>query len=868
MKEDRVGSALRVSLIYALLGVFWILITGRILATISTDQTELSALRTLSGWVFIFGSAVLIFFLLRREFKRFRSLEQAHEESERTLLTLMGDLPGMAYRRRADPSWSMDFVSEGCKELTGYEPSALIRNETVAYYDLIHSEDRVSLWKSIQASLEQNRPYQLVYRIKTIGDVQKWVLEQGQSVYSPEGEMICLGGFITDVTERIEAEQEVRRRAEQQEAFNAIVAASSQAADLSQLLTSILRHTLKVFKLDSGVVWVLDYTEVQGLSPPAGDELVKNIMSSAGDVKELKAIPDWKAVGEDPDLISLQAAFSEAGIHASLTIPVLSEGRYIGGLLLADEHVREWSEEEINLGTAIGSQLGSAAERLVLLGTIQEQAHLLQRILDTVREGIFTLDSERRILVANPSARSYLGLIAGVAQGEILRKLGGRRFEEFLTPRPDGLPHEIEINAKEGRVFEIYPNPVEVDSQEAGWTILVRDVTEVRQVQKRIQEQIRRGAVGQLAAGIAHDFNNIIAAIILYSEMVLGLSGLPPKGRQRMNTIIEQAHRAATLTRQILDFSRRGILEPHPMNLIPFMKEMVKLLERTLPENIRIRFNYEGDHYVVNTDPARIQQVFMNLAVNARDAMPSGGTLTFTLSLLDLGDGDQPPLHDMPVGQWVQISIADTGEGIPQEALSNIFEPFFTTKSPGEGTGLGLAQVFGIVKQHEGFIGVKSEIGVGTTFDLFLPALSITALTGIIAEEAEPKAGQMETILVVEDDDAMREALVEMLKLMNYLALCAKDGREALEIFESEPSIDLVLSDLVMPEMGGVALYGILKEKYPDVKMMVMTGYPLAEKGKDLLEQGIVAWLQKPLDSDTLARTLQKVLSQQPPIRS
>jgi two-component system cell cycle sensor histidine kinase/response regulator CckA len=371
----------------------------------------------------------------------------------------------------------------------------------------------------------------------------------------------------------------------------------------------------------------------------------------------------------------------------------------------------------------------------------------------------------------------------------------------------------------------------------------------------------RRGAVGQLAAGIAHDFNNIIAAIILYSEMVLGLSGLPPKGRQRMNTILEQAHRAATLTRQILDFSRRGILEPHPLDLIPFMKEMVKLLERTLPENIRIRFNYEDDHYVVNTDPARIQQVFMNLAVNARDAMPSGGMLTFTLSLFELKDGEQPPLHEMPSGRWVQISVADTGEGIPTADLPNIFEPFFTTKSPGEGTGLGLAQVFGIVKQHEGFIGVTSEVGVGTTFDLYLPALSIAALTGIIAEEAEPKAGEMEIILVVEDDDAMREALVEMLKLMNYEALCAKDGREALEIFESEPYIDLVLSDLVMPEMGGVALYGILKERYPDVKMVVMTGYPLAEKGKELLEQGIVAWLQKPLDSDTLARTLQRVLS-------
>jgi PAS domain S-box-containing protein len=862
MREDRVISALRVSLIYALFGVVWILITDQLIVAIGSEPLESATLQKIKWWGFIFASAVLIFFLLRREFLQFRHLESAREESERTLMTLMGDLPGMAYRRQVSPTWSMDFVSEGCKELTGYEPSALMHDETVAYFDLIQMEDRDSLWRSVEVSLEQNRPYQLVYRINTSEGVKKWVLEQGQGIYSPEGELICLGGFITDVTERIEAEQEVRRRSRQQEAFNAIVAISSRATDLSQLLKNVLQNTLNAFKLQIGIIWVLDYVEMQGFPDDAGHELVENLASMLGEGKEIVTLPNHDTHDDSSSLVAIRNIFAESAIQSSLTIPILSERRFIGGLCLADEQVREWSSEEIELGRVIGSQLGGAAERLVLLGTIQEQAHLLQRILDTVREGIFTLDSERRILVANPSARSYLTRVAGVGPGEILNQLGGRSFEEFLLPREDGLPHEIEINGKEPRVFEIYPNPVEVDSEKAGWTILVREVTEVRQVQRRVQEQIRRGAVGQLAAGIAHDFNNIVAAIILYSEMVLGLPGLPAKGRQRMNTIIDQAHRAASLTRQILDFSRRGILEPHPMDLIPFMKEMVKLLERTLPENIRIRFNYEDDHYVVNTDPARIQQVFTNLAVNARDAMPSGGALTFTMAVVNLEEGDPPPLHDMPSGQWVQISVSDTGEGIPEEDLSKVFEPFFTTKSPGEGTGLGLAQVFGIVKQHDGFIGVKSELGKGTTFDLYLPALSITALKGIIAEEEEPKAGEMETILVVEDDEAMREALVEMLKLLNYTALCAQDGREALEIFESEPSIDLVLSDLVMPEMGGVALYSILKDKYPDVKMVVMTGYPLAERGKDLLEQGIVAWLQKPLDADTLARTLQKVLSQ------
>jgi len=862
MKQHRVYSALRVSLIYALVGVAWTLIADQLFVVISNDQAELSALQTISGWGFVFVSAILIFFLLRREFKQLKNLELAREESEQTLITLMGNLPGMAYRRQVDSSWELDFVSEGCKALTGHEPSALMHDESVNFLDLIHPDDKSSLWKLVQESLDQSCPYQLVYRIRTLDDSVKWVLEQGQGVYSPEGELICLGGFVTDVTERVEAEREVRRRVGQQEAFNAIVAASSRAADLSQLLTSVLNNSLQAFGLDKGVIWILDYVEIQGVPQDPAHELVKLYQSMEGKAPVPHAEADWVSVSQDSTNAVLQKTFAELGVRSSITIPVLSEGGFIGGLCILDKSVRNWSAEAIELGEVIGNQLGSAAERLVLLGTIQEQAGLLQRILDTVREGIFTLDSERRILVANPSARTYLERIAGVGPGEILTQLGGRLFDEFLTPREDGLPHEVEINGTESRVFEVYPNPVEVDTLETGWTILLRDVTEVRQVQRRIQEQLRRGAVGQLAAGIAHDFNNIIAAIILYSEMVLGMEGLPSKGRQRMSTIIDQAHRAATLTRQILDFSRRGILEPYPMDLIPFMKEMVRLLERTLPENIRIRFNYEDDHYVVNTDPARIQQVFMNLAVNARDAMPLGGTLGFNLSILELKEGETAPLLDMPPGRWVKIGVADSGEGIAEQDLVNIFEPFFTTKPPGEGTGLGLAQVFGIVKQHEGFIGVSSQLENGTTFEIYLPALSVAALIGIIPEEAEPKAGQMETILVVEDDDAMREALVEMLKLMNYIAKCARDGREALEVFERDRDIDLVLSDLVMPEMGGVALFGILREKYPDVKMVVMTGYPLAEKGKDLLEQGIVAWLQKPLDVDTLARTLQRVLNQ------
>lgn len=860
MNKRRGNTALRVALIYALIGIAWILWSDQVLARLPLSAEELTALQTLKGWLFVFGSAILIFFLLRRELKRLQILRSEHEESERTLDSLMRNLPGIFYRSSSEGSWVLEHISGGIEELTGYEPAALLRSTKVTYADLVHQADKEQARISIEQAVEEAKPYQVIYRLIPQKGKMRWVWEQGRGVEGARGQLIGYEGFIADVTERLEAEEEARRRARQQSALNDIISASSKAKDLQDLIEAVLEHCLKIFGLQTGLIWVEDYLEFVGIPQEHVLKLLNNLQIHVIGIKKPVLVQDWEEATETVSQTALSEIFVKLKLYSSLFIPVVAEGRLIGGVSLMDGEPRRWSDEDISLAEAICSQLGSAAARLGLLETIQEQAQLLQRILDTVQEGIFTLDVDRRILVANPSARPFLKKLSGVGPGEVLKEIGGRHLEKFLVPREDGLPHEVEFTGEEEKLFEIYPNPVEVGSHEAAWTILVRDVTEVREVQRRVQEQIRRGAVGQLAAGIAHDFNNIVAAIILYSEMVLSMPELSSKGQQRVTTIIEQAHRAATLTRQILDFSRRGIMEPHPMDLVPFTKELVKLLERTLPENIQVQMDCGDDDYIVSTDPARIQQVFMNLAVNARDAMHSGGNLEFNLSMVELGEGDIALHHEMSPGEWVRINVSDTGKGIPAEDIPNLFEPFFTTKPPGEGSGLGLAQVFGIVTQHGGYIDVQSEVGEGTTFRIFLPALPVASLSGIIPEELEPIEGKRESILVVEDDQPMREALVETLKQMNYQVLSAGDGLEALQYFDQERAIDLVLSDLVMPEMGGVALHAALRERHPDVKMVVMTGYPLDEGGKDLLEQGIVAWLQKPLDGEKLGKAMRKIL--------
>ncbi|MGD2058385.1 MAG: ATP-binding protein, partial [Anaerolineales bacterium] len=362
-------------------------------------------------------------------------------------------------------------------------------------------------------------------------------------------------------------------------------------------------------------------------------------------------------------------------------------------------------------------------------------------------------------------------------------------------------------------------------------------------------------------AGIAHDFNNILGTIILYSELMTDSDTLAPKDRERLTTIIKQAQRGSTLTAQILDFSRRSVMEMHPIDLVPFLKEMEKLLSRTLPESVSLSIHVgeKGEH-IVNADPARIQQVIMNMAVNARDAMPDGGTLTFELDQIDV-DRLNSPYPGMHPGKYIALQIKDTGHGISPDDLPHIFEPFFTTKPSGKGTGLGLAQVYGIIKQHEGYIDVASKPGYGTVFDIYIPAVQLPAQATPINLKTFSELGAGEHILVVEDDEATRMALCEILESLGYQVSSACDGSAALEIIAGQNgNLDLVVSDLVMPNMGGRELYDHVSSTYPALKMVMITGYPLGSHTRELLDRDRVAWLQKPLTSEVVSKTIHDLL--------
>ncbi|MAT98259.1 MAG: hypothetical protein CL608_14035 [Anaerolineaceae bacterium] len=487
----------------------------------------------------------------------------------------------------------------------------------------------------------------------------------------------------------------------------------------------------------------------------------------------------------------------------------------------------------------------------------------LQYIIDTVPEGVLLLTADGSVLMTNPVADQFLSILApDLADGRITQ-LGERPLPQLFTSPPKGLWHEIPFKEY---IFEAIARPIESSAQHTRWVLVLRDVTQERDIRQRVQRQERLAAVGQLAAGIAHDFNNIMAVIILYTQLLARTVQMAPNARDKLSTIESQAQRATDLIQQILDFSRQSVMEQQPLDLLPFMKEIVRLLERTLPENIRIELHFSEESYLIQGDPSRIQQVLMNLALNARDAMPNGGKLTISLANMMMTAKADLLVPDMPPGSWVQIQVTDDGAGIPSEALPHVFEPFFTTKQVGQGTGLGLAQVYGIVQQHEGYIDLETEVGAGTTFSLYFPALN--ASTGEEAASASIglQQGEGQTVLLVEDDDATREALVDSLHLLNYTVLEAANGREALAILDNKANvISLVLSDVVMPEMGGIALFHAMQQQQINIPVILLTGHPLSKEFDNLKNAGLSAWLAKPPELVTLSHTLFQVLQHSTP---
>ncbi|MBD0326492.1 MAG: response regulator, partial [Pyrinomonadaceae bacterium] len=371
-------------------------------------------------------------------------------------------------------------------------------------------------------------------------------------------------------------------------------------------------------------------------------------------------------------------------------------------------------------------------------------------------------------------------------------------------------------------------------------------------------------SVGTLAGGVAHDFNNLLTVISGNTQLALARLQSEAPVRLRLVEIEKAADRAATMTRQLLAFSRRQEIERRPINLNDTINETMKLLRRVIGEDVEVSFYTATDLAPVFADPSQVEQVVMNLAINARDAMPQGGRLIVETQELAL---DRAYLRNHPLakpGRYAQISVSDTGAGMDEQTRARIFEPFFTTKAIGQGTGLGLAMVYGIVKQHEGLIEVYSEVGHGTTFKIYLPLIE----RAVVAEKRQSQApvrGGAETILVAEDEEPLRDLARSVLEELGYRVMLARNGEEAVDIYAAHrEQVDLVILDVVMPRMGGREAYEQISLSGSGVPLIFMTGYSAEMVPSKFVGSTGMQLMQKPYSVEAFGRKVREVLDAAP----
>lgn len=539
--------------------------------------------------------------------------------------------------------------------------------------------------------------------------------------------------------------------------------------------------------------------------------------------------------------------------------PLLDESGRFGGAVLTIVDITERKQRE--------------QERERMVEQLEAERSLLEAVLQQMPAGV--------ILAEAPSGKLILG-------NDQVERIWRRKFvpsEDIKAFHADGRPYgpgewplarsirtgevvteeEIDIERGDGTRGAILVSSAPIRDRTGSiiaGVVTFQDTTERKQLEEQLRQSQKMEAVGRLAGGVAHDFNNLLTIVAGYGQMLL--DGLKPEDpiRRDLEAILEAADRATALTRQLLTFSRRQIVQPRVLDLNRLVVRMNRMLRRVIGEDIGLRTVLKAETGRIKADPGQIEQVLLNLAVNSRDAMPKGGRLLIETAEIELGrESPERPL-DLPPGRYVRLAVTDTGRGMDAETRNHVFEPFFTTKGKGKGTGLRLSTVYGTVRQTGGDISVESEVGKGTTFRLYFPLVEDPAPRSEISLRHSSARKGSERILLVEDEAEVRTLTREMLARQGYEVLEAGSGTEALRLWETNRnSISLLLTDVIMPQMSGHELAERLQAQRPDLKVLYMSGYT----GDVIARHGVsteAAFLQKPFTHDVLARKVRQVLDE------
>ncbi len=665
------------------------------------------------------------------------------------------------------------------------------------------------------------------------------------------------------VNERERTEKVLLNRAFQQTVVAALGQFAMMSDDIGALLNQavmLVAQTLEVefchvlelqpggkfLLLRAGVGWKDGY--VGTVQIPADSQTESGFTLTAGDAVAFDNLPAEKRFRGS-------SLLADHGVVSGVTVAIAGHGQSFGVLGAHTSRRRSFTEDEIHFLFSLATVLAMAVERIRSEQDLQKVAAFAQLNPNPALE----LNPDGAVTYFNQAAL------------KLARSIGLDNPRPILPPNSDEIVrHCLETCQSKLSLQTVYQertlswafHPVSASQVVHCY---VQDITEQLSLEAQLRQAQKMESIGQLAAGVAHDFNNMLTVIQGHSGMMLSKPILPPELLDCAQAIYFAAERAAGLTRQLLMFSRRNVMRPQPLDLRAVVGNLSKMLQRVIGETVTLEFNPPTELPLVQADTGMIEQVILNLVVNARDAMPTGGTLTISTNPVELNAAYVQTNPEARLGASVCLRVSDTGCGMDAKTIAHMFEPFFTTKEVGKGTGLGLATVYGIVKQHDGWVEVSSEVGQGSTFNVFFPASGapVKALSPESPVASVVQGGQ-ETILVVEDELVLREMAHLILQDCGYRVLEAGSGAEALQVWEQHSnSIDLVLTDMVMPGgMSGRDLAVKLRDHHPRLKIIFTSGYNVEDSNTDFFHRGGTTFLQKPYTRLDLAKAVRSALDQ------
>ncbi|MBA4147128.1 MAG: PAS domain S-box protein [Verrucomicrobia bacterium] len=563
-------------------------------------------------------------------------------------------------------------------------------------------------------------------------------------------------------------------------------------------------------------------------------------------------------------------------LSASLmNVPIRHGERTIGIFSIQSYEPDAYDRQDLRVLESLADYCGGALERIRAESDLRNSENRFYSLWENSVDGMRLTDANGTILAVNEAYCNLVGMRREELEGEPFTVTYSQteKLDEFLKKYQLRFKKRIvqkqatrRMKFRTGGIVDLEDTNSFIDSQDGKPLLLslFRDIT----AQKRLEEELRQSqkmeSIGQLAGGIAHDFNNILTVINGHASLLLMDETHSSDTRESIEQIGRSAERAANLTRQLLAFSRKQMMQARKLDLNEVVGDMTKILQRVLGEDICLRVSFGSTSPIVYADPGMMEQILLNLAVNSRDSMPNGGSLSVATLTTSVDHSHPAKPAELPPGPFACLRVHDTGCGIPEDLLTKIFEPFFTTKDVGKGTGLGLATVYGIVKQHRGFLQVSSEVNRGTTFEIYLPNADGSADKSKVADDGRMRGG-METILLVEDEDGVRTLAASLLKRLGYRVIEANSGVSALELWQVQSqSIDLVLTDIVMPDgLSGRELADRLKADKPEMEVIFTSGYPRDEVADQGFFREGFNFLQKPYQPHALAQLVRQCLDNQ-----